>query len=230
MIEEINLANKKIEFYFSKMKVARMYLQLMDDTKPLVEQKANKLFINAITPLHLDTLCYICKYNFTTIYKHLLLADQGSDSIFFIKELSASIYESLLALNEYDKFIKEHFSIDFIQKYEEMRSLLLEYNVNLKLIRNKSVYHINKDFRIYFDKMLELFNIPISDIWNDAIELIEYIQSHNKIIMISMIDSYKSLIFDDAILYIQKLENEVINNPNDEDKNNLLSELKKIFN
>ena len=48
--------------------------------------------------------------------------------------------------------------------------------------------------------------------------------------MISMIDSYKSLIFDDAILNIQKLENEVINNPNDEDKNNLLSELKKIFN
>ena len=133
-------------------------------------------------------------------------------------------------MDKYEYFIKEHFAKDAIEKYEIKKSLLQVYNDKLRLIRNKSVYHINKDFRIYFDKMLELFNIPISDIWNDAIELIEYIQSHNKIIMISMIDSYKSLIFDDAILYIQKLENEVINNPNDEDKNNLLSELKKIFN
>lgn len=230
MIEEINLANKKIEFYFSKMKVARMYLQLMDDTKPLSEQRTNKLFIKAITPLHLDTLCYICKYNITTIYKHLLLSEQGPDYIFFIKELSASIYESLLALNEYDDFIKEHFPIDAIEKYEVKKSSLQAYNHNLKQIRNKSVYHIDKNFRLYFDKMLELFDIPIIDIWNATIEFIEYIQSHNKKIMITMIDSYKSRIYDNAILYIQKLEDEVIKNPNDEDKKNLLNELNKIFN
>ncbi|MBO5251182.1 MAG: hypothetical protein J6B31_04195 [Bacteroidaceae bacterium] len=229
MIEDINQASKKIEFYFSKIKVARMYLQMMDDTKPLVEQKTYKLFIKAITPLYLDTLCYVCKYNITTIYKHLLLSGQAPDSIFFIKELSASIYESLLALNEYEQFIKEHFSINAIKKYEIKKSLLQTYKDNLRLIRNKSVYHIDKDFRIYFDRMLELFNIPILDIWNIAIEFIEYIQFHNKKIMITQINSYKPFIYDNAILYIQKLENEVIKNPNDDDKRNLLSELNKIF-
>lgn len=230
MIEEINLANKKIEFYFSKMKVARMYLQFMDDTKPLVEQKANKLFINAITPLHLDTLCYICKYNITTIYKHLLLSDQAPDSIFFIKELSASIYESILALDEYEYFIKEHFAKDAIEKYEIKKSLLQVYNDKLRLIRNKSVYHIDKDFRIYFDKIIELFNIPILDIWNTAFEFIEHIQINNKKIMITMFNGYKSFIYGNAILYIQNLENEVIKDPNNQDKINFLSELNKIFN
>ena len=190
MTEEINIANKIIEDNFSRMKTARSYLQLMDDAKTLNEQNTNKKFIEAITPLHIDTLCCVCNYNITTIYKHLLLSGNAPDSIFFIKELSATVYESLLAIEEYEPFMEEHFPTSIFEEYQIKKKELDLHKDTIRLIRNKSIYHISKDFRIYYDKMLTLFQIPIIEIWNNTIDLIRYIQLHNKTIMKLYMNKY----------------------------------------
>ena len=78
--------------------------------------------------------------------------------------------------------------------------------------------------------MLEIFNIPIIDIWNLTIELLEYLQIYNKEVMINKMKIYKSLKYDDANSFIQKLENEIIRFPNDENKKSFLNELKRIIN
>lgn len=229
MIKEIKQANRIIESCFSKMRTARMYLQFMDEITPFKKQRTNKLLRETIISLQIDTLCCVCKYNITTIHKHLLLSEK-TDSIFFIKELCATIYEILLALDEYESFLKKHFAKNIFEEYMSKRNTLKIYDDTLRKIRNKSVYHICKNFRIYYDKMLEIFNIPIIDIWNLTIELIEYLQIYNKEVMINKMKIYKSLKYDDANSFIQKLENEIIRFPNDENKKSFLNELKRIIN
>ena len=225
---DIDKANIIIEDCFSKMRTARMYLQLIDEILPLTEQKNSKLYIETITPLCINTLCCTCIYNLVVIYKHMMLS-KDADLLFFITHLCGEIYENFKTLNEYNDYISSNFPKDIYKEYKLKKRKIGIYQKKLDKIRNKTSFHIEKEFRVYYDTMLESFKIPILDIYNDMMDFINYLQSHNKVIMNSKIETHKSLIYENALSYIKILEDEIIAFPENKEKHFWLNELKKIF-
>ncbi len=228
LTEDINKVNKIIEDSFLKMKVARSYLQLMDNLIPLEEQKKKKLFSDTITPLHINTLCCSCMYSLSILYKHLLLSND-SEIPFFITQLCGIIYESFKSIDKYKGFLKDNVSESVFNEYKLKRKKIGIYQNKLESIRNKNAFHIDEEYRIFYDEMLNAFSIPILDIYNNTLEFFKYLHANNKSIMINKIDNYKSFIHKDIVAFIQKLENELTKFPNDKERKFLLGELKRIF-
>ena len=228
LTSDIDNADKIIENSFSKMKTARMYLQLIDEILPLTEQQNSKLYDETLTPLCINTLCCTCIYNLVVIYKHMMLS-KDADFVFFITHLCGEIYENFNALNEYNGFINKYLPKDIYNEYRLKKRKIGIYQKKLEKIRNKTAFHVEKDFRVYYDTMLDSFKIPVLDIYNDMMDFMNYLQSHNKVIMISKIETHKSLIYSNALNYIKKLEDEIITFPENKEKYLLLSELKQIF-
>lgn len=154
----INECSKNLEFLRSSIDVSDGLINLC--------QKENIDFnleeLNQL--MYFNSLITIAKLDLAISSKNLKKSTKKWEIIYFIKNSYLTIYETLERLkshkkllynltnsnNEFREFYKklDIETKDFIKNYES--------ETKINLIRNKTVGHIDKDFKLYYDELTKL--------------------------------------------------------------------------
>lgn len=114
--------------------------------------------------LYFNSLITISKLDLSIILKNLKLSEDKWENIYFMKSAFLTINETIDGYNSHRKKLfaitekYPQFKIDFfkIEKGIKQFKKDFEFETKIKLIRNKTAGHIDKDFKLYYDELNKL--------------------------------------------------------------------------
>lgn len=143
------------------------------------------------------TITYI---DLCIIYKHILLSSNKFDSIYFVRQLSLTIYEFLEPFDNIIKpLLRKSFSDNELKSLDLIRKWFSKVKNKLKLIRH-STAHIELDSIKNYNNMIIVYDLPIEELFSNSFKLIEELRTfygkmiqlyynNNKINLVEKIDN-----------------------------------------
>mgnify|MGYP001791290178 CR=1 FL=1 len=177
----MDISEKSLIIECSKnLEFLRSSIDLSDGVIKLCEKEGFNFSLEKLNQLmYFNSLITIAKLDIAISSKFLKKSSEKWEIIHFIKNSYLTIYESLEKLKTHKKLLHELTSVkdankefyknldietkEFMKKYE--------FDTKINLIRNKTVGHIDKDFKLYYDELNKLKKSETIDMIDAFIKL-----------------------------------------------------------
>lgn len=185
---DINSANESIQEYTRFLKETRSFLELVKDLTKGFEDlnvsltkenqdRLDKEVNQAKESLYVLTLCNIFTLDIIVSIKHLLLSETDWEKIYFSKKICTTIHETINTYDSYNTSLhRDAINTNNLAQLksfsDKLKVFKKKYEKILEKTRNKSDAHIDPDFIIYYDSIMELKTISIDNMANEFIVII----------------------------------------------------------
>lgn len=196
-----NEAEETVIFFTNHLDKLRKFKNVSKITQDFISKLAIEVELEDLTSIDelidLSALITISQLDLITANKALFFSTSDWEKIYFIKNIYLTIYESLKTYKKYEKFLFDITSNSpkLKLKLDEIASEIKEFRRNYKysthidFIRNNISGHINKDFELYYDTIIDFNGDDAAKMCVNFFKIIQELQNFSTDILIPILDS-----------------------------------------